>query len=379
MIFPLIERYKFLKIFLAVLVIAGFVIVLYGSHFDIRLTGYDNLELYRGAKERNTLGKIFDFSYFSKGGDPPSAYYNPVILLVWRFMVNNFDKDASPYHLLCISLHLINALIVFFLFRKLFKNNFFSFLAALSFAVFYQNFESVSWIAAGIATGLTTFFILSTLFLAIQYFKTNNKLFFIFSLLTFFIGTFTKEYAVFAFPMVASYYLLLQRKWELKLIKKDLFLLPYLILSLPIVLITLLRLESSAVVTKWGGTNFGVHMVYRSFDFLNYLITVIPVSFGFKMMVAILILMAIPVLIYFRLKDKRLLFFMAWLCCSIAPFIYSNFRNIYTLGRYLYLPSVAWFGLLYYIALSIKSKKIRIGATLGLIGYTILFNLSLIL
>ncbi len=373
-----IKNNKTIRILLILLILIISITFLYKPHFESKFGGGDNLEWYQEVKERNTLEKIFDYKYYS-GRFGPSSYFNPVQLLVWRYMVTHYDKNHYPYHLLCTLIHIINTIIVFFLLKTFIKNNFFSFGAALSFAIYYLNFETIGWISATITTGLAAFFILSTLFLSIKYFQTKNKFFYLSSLLTFAVGTFTKEYVVFVIPILLVYYLITQKKMVLKFIKTDLIFLPYLILSLPIILITFAKLNTSAIVTTWGGFNLGIHMFYRFTDFINYLITIVPVSFVIQIAVTAFILFSFPLLIYYGLKDKNLLFLTTWLVLLISIYIYSNFRDIYSLARYLYLPSVAWFGLLYYIAANVRNKKTKIITSFCLINYTIILNLFLIL
>ncbi len=367
-----------IKILLILAILIVSIVVLYKPHFKIKFGGYDNLEWYNEAQERDTLEKIIDYKYYS-GRYGPSAFFNPIQLFIWRYMTTHYEKSPFPYHLLSTLIHIINTIIVFFILRMFIKSNFFSFVATLSFAIYYLNFRTIEWIAAAITTGLATFFILSTFFLAIKYFQTKKRCFLILSLLIFFLGTFTKEYVVFTIPLLLAYYLIIQRKKVLKFVETDPFVLPYFMLSLPIILITLAKLNNSAIVNRWGGTNFGIHMFYRFIDFINYLITAIPVSFNIKMAIAMFILFSFPLLIYYGLRDKNLLFLVVWLIVFISIYIYSNFRNIYTLARYLYLPSIAWFGLLYYIAANIKNIKMKIVTSFCLINYTIIFNLFLIL
>ena len=340
--------------------------------------GGDNLEWYQEAKERDSLKKIWDFQYYS-GRLGPSAFYNPIQLTIWRYMANKYGQQFYPYNILGMLIHLINVIIVFFLVNKFIKNKFFSFLAALSFGIFYLNFKTITWIVAGICWGLVAFCTLATLLLAIKYFQTKNIFFYLFSLIIFFLGTFIKEAVVFAIPVLLAYYFIIQREKTFKFIKNDLFVIPYFILSLPIVLITFIRLNESAITNVWGGANFGVHMFYRFIDFFHYLIAVIPASFSVQMAIIMFILLFFPVLIYCGLKNKTLLFLFVWLILSLSISIFQNFRNIYDLGRYLYLSSVVWFALLYYIVANIKNLKIKIISFFFLINYTIVLNLFLIL
>ena len=222
MIISQIKNKKFLKILLILLILIISTIFVYRPIFKIKFGGGDNLEWYNEAQERYSFKKIIDYKYYS-GRPGPSAYFNPVQLLVWRYMVVRYDKDPYPYHLLSLLIHIINIIIAFFLLKIFIKSNFFSFAATLSFELYYQNFKTIGWTAAGITTGLSLFFILSTIFLAIKYLQTKNKFFYFSSLLIFFVGTFVKEYVIFTIPLLLAYYLIIKREKILKIIKKDLF------------------------------------------------------------------------------------------------------------------------------------------------------------
>jgi len=373
-----IRKSDILKTSLILLVLISSVVFLFNPILKIKFGGGDNLEWYNEAKERNTIAKAFDFKY-SSGRLGPSAFFNPIQLIIWQYMTTNYGKLPYPYHVLSIFIHLVNVIIVFFLADKFIKNKLFSFLAALSFGVFYLNFQTIGWIAAGIAWGLVAFCILTTLLLTIKYFQTKNIFFYFFSLLIFFLGTFIKEIVVFAVPVLLAYYFIILREKVLKFMKSDLVVLPYFILSLPIILITLVRLNKSAITNVWGGVNFGAHMFYRFIDFSNHLITIVPVSSNAQMVIMVFVLLFFPALIYYGLKDKKLLFISIWLFLSLSISIFQNFRDIYSLDRYLYLSSIAWFSLIYYIIANIKNLKIKIISSLFLINYTIVLNLFLIL
>ncbi len=186
-----VNKTNFLIIFLILLILISVVVFLYGPIFKIKFGGGDNLEWYQESLERDTFSKIFDFKY-SSGRLGPSAYYNPLQLIIWRYMADNYGKQPYPYHLLSILLHLTNTVIAFFFANKFIKNKFFSFLAALSFGVFYLNFQTVGWIAAGICYGLSAFFLFSVFFLFLKYFQTKNIFFFFYFLFFFFFFLFFK-------------------------------------------------------------------------------------------------------------------------------------------------------------------------------------------
>ncbi|MCF7844803.1 MAG: hypothetical protein K9M03_03175 [Kiritimatiellales bacterium] len=361
-------------------IIFSVLIFYHEPYTDSKLTGYDNLEWYEGTIERDGVANFLDINFVStKNKYYHSTYYNPVQFFIWNGMISYFDNFAFPYKVLGILIHTINTLLVLAFIRLFIKNRAYSFAVAFSFFLFYPNHQTVGWIAAALTTGLSAFFILSTLLMQVCYFKTGNKLFYGAALILFATGIFTKEYVVFAALLVFLYYILLHRKRSLAFIKGDLVLLPYVLIPIPLILITLIRIQNSALVNIWGGFNFGINMVYRFVDLFTYLVVPVSLSIGAKMGTSIFVILIVPILLYLSRKDKCLMFLVLSLFILIAIFTYSNFRDIYTLERYLYLPSVMWFSILYYLALNIKNNIGRVLSALFLVGYTIIFNILLII
>lgn len=373
-------RSSALKALLIPLIILISALVFYSEPYtDDKLRGYDNLEWYEGTLERGNITNFLDINFVStKNKYYHSTYYNPVQFLIWNSMISHFDNFSFPYKIFCILLHIINTFLVIAFVKLFIKNRYFSFAVAFSFFLFYPNYHTVGWIAAAMTTGLSAFFILSTLLMQARYFQTNNKFFYISALILFAIGIFTKEYVVFAALLIFFYYIIFHRKRSFAFLKRDLILLPYALIPLPLILITLLRIQNSALVNIWGGFNFGINMVYRFIDLFTYLIVPVPLSIGTKIATSVFVLLIPPILLYLSRKDKILMFLVLSLFILIAIFTYSNFRDIYTLERYLYLPSVMWFTILYYLALNIKNNIGRVFSTLFLVGYTIILNILLI-
>lgn len=368
------------KIFLILAILTFsifFIHNIYNPYLNEKLDDEDSIPWIMEGITRATLGKFFDIQYFSHRN--VNINFSPFQLMFWYYTWVNFGEEPYLWHFLCNFIHLINTVIVFFLANKFIKNKFFSFLAALSFAVFLLNFNTLKWVASGITWGLTAFFMLTTFLLIIEYFKTKKRIFYFLSLLLFFTGTFVKETTVFSVPILFMYYLILQRKKELKFIKTDLFIIPYILLSLPIILITVIRPRMIPLAAAGSGFDLSIGAFYRLIDYINFLITIIPVSFNIELLTTAFSLSLFFVLIYFGLKNENLLFLTIWLLLLTSIPIFLNFNYVYNSSRYLYLPSIVWFILLYYIVSNIRKMKVKIITSFFLVNYTIVLNLFLIL
>jgi hypothetical protein len=141
------------------------------------------------------------WTYVSPSG---SLYYRPLIGL--SFLADTLLHGLSPFwmHLENILLHLINAVLVFFIvYHLLPENNRNTSLAPLFasflFALHPLNTESVNWIS-GRTDVLATMFLLVTSLLLLKYKAGNEKRYFLVSLVTLLAAAFSKETALAFLP-----------------------------------------------------------------------------------------------------------------------------------------------------------------------------------
>lgn len=326
------------------------------------LGGGDNGEWRDEARERNTWQSVLDTRYYS-GRQGPSAYYNPVQMLVWQALLASFDYDTEirPYMVFLLIVHSLNVLLVYLLARELVVKRVSSFCAALCFGVFFPNWHTAGWAAAMITTGVSGLFMLAALLLFALSFRAHRWLLLSCSVVLYVLALFTKEFAVFTIPILGAYSLAVHRERTLRPRRSDLLLLPYCLATVPMAVIVLSRLGGSAITNEWGGFNFGVHMAYRFFDYLIYLVTAVPAGPFVKLALAACFLVAIPFVVWRSFHDRVLAFLATWLVISVSVYSFSNFRDLVTLQRYLYQPSVPWFLFLFFV----------VSRPRGWIGYTL--------
>ncbi|MDI6742338.1 MAG: tetratricopeptide repeat protein [Smithella sp.] len=94
--------------------------------------------------------------------------WNPVVWLSFMFDYELFGLNAGGYHWTNVILHLLNAVLLFFLFRNLTGALWRSAFVAALFAVHPMNVESVAWIAER-KNVLSTFFWILTMLLYVRY------------------------------------------------------------------------------------------------------------------------------------------------------------------------------------------------------------------
>jgi len=131
-------------------------------------------------------------------------YYRPLLMLTFFADKYLWGFDESFMHLENILIHALNAVLVFWIASRLFKqaaqNLELPLLSALLFALHPINTEAVAWIS-GRTDPLATIFVLSSLLLLIKGLETNRPFFLLSSTILLIIGGMCKEVAVFFFPV----------------------------------------------------------------------------------------------------------------------------------------------------------------------------------
>lgn len=315
-------------------------------------------------------------------------YFEPVLNLIFSVNCFFFKLNPAGYYTFSMGVHLLNSVILYFLFLALFPGNKTgAFLSSMLFAVLYAHHQPVLWISAFVHLVSTMVYLL-TFFLFVRYDKTQNQRTYVLCLFSFLLCLLTKESTV-SLPLVLLSYTLCFRKYHRDegTLKK---LLPFFFLSLCYILFFQLW-KGFTFQTKYGGTGFavGTHFfpVLASSFLEIFLATLGLVLFagrytgtqGFLLNLFLAACILIWILIDAKKKPdvKRenrftaefsfgLIFFL----CSFA--LFSFFRELIGYGsfhryRYFYLPSAGFclsFGYLFSFLWSASLKKTPAGKLL---------------
>ena len=105
----------------------------------------DNIAIHK----LSNIGSFFTGSSFYGGGSEKlvGMYYRPMMTLTFSLLYTIFGAKAFPFHLLSLTLHILNATLVFILFKKFFSKNL-SLLLTLLFLVHPIQTEVVNYISA---------------------------------------------------------------------------------------------------------------------------------------------------------------------------------------------------------------------------------------
>jgi len=370
-----------IKTFFVLLLITTTVLVTYSRHLTLHFDNGDDAEFLAEAQQKDTIWKILDYNFPSSQNSMAQSYFVPIQTLIWRTLSTTSDRNPYYFYLFIILLHAINAIIVYFIAKQILQNTLPSALAALSFAIFYPNYHTTEWLGASISYVPGSFFYLLTLLLYLKYTQTKDNRWIATSYITFFIGLFTREIHLWLIPIITIHYLLFIRvKSHLRIKRQDLIPIIYSVLSLPLIYIMLMKMSNPnyTIRSLWGGFNFGVNMLYRLMHYISYMITAVSVGQGMEMILAYTLLLSIPFIACWALRDKTVLFLILTIIITLSVFITNNFRDIYALSRHLYTASAFWFILIYYGYSRIGDPRIRTFSYSLLLSYTVLYNLVLI-
>ncbi|MHB9154251.1 MAG: tetratricopeptide repeat protein [Endomicrobiales bacterium] len=160
-------------------------------------------------------------------GAPHTGLYVPLVLSSYALEYRLFGLRPAAFHATNLLLHVVNALLVFWLFLLLTKRRPAAFIAALLFALHPLHVESVAWISER-KDVLYAFFFLASFLLYLQHRDKGGAARYIFSLAAFLFSLLSKPMAV-TLPLVllATDRLLYEEKIKKSLVK----LLPFFVLA----------------------------------------------------------------------------------------------------------------------------------------------------
>lgn len=154
-------------------------------------------------KSFKNLPHIFNTGIFC-GELPGNNFYRPVQALVNMFDFAIWRNNPFGFHLTNICLHIICAIALYYLFKRLFKKGLAAFLSACLFIVHPANVEAVGYIS-GRADILVLLFLLISFITYVNFRLSGEKKYFAYSVVFFGLGIFSKELAIAAiliYPLI---------------------------------------------------------------------------------------------------------------------------------------------------------------------------------
>lgn len=305
-----------------------------------------------------------------------------------------FPLNVFPVAIFAIFFHTANVLIVFFLARKLFKNNFSALLGSLFFAINSVSQSAVSWPAASTNILPSTTLILIAIFFFFRYLDDFKQKWLGLSFLLIYVSLFFKETGIYLFLLIPVFAFFYSKQ------KISSFIKTYWYFFLTVLLIVTYRIlgfksvsgpealfltgnskyffDSIAVrAILYPLTSFSLSIIPPDV-FLNFARYITNVYYPFILegqfilvaqtivldLLAIILSTAIVFvsLPLFNVSEskirKNMIFWFVFLLASFLPYIIISKSYSYLESRYYYLAAVAW-GMIFAWVADLATKKIK--------------------
>ena len=295
------------------------------------------------------------WNIFSK---PIVANYFPLQILSFAVDYRIWNIQPFGYHLHNVLLHFLNAVLVFFLLKKIFSNLWVSFFAALLFGLHPVNVESVTWVAE--RKNVLSLALMLSSFSAYLYYveerrPTWKKAFYLMAFFLFLLSLLTKVSAVVLPFLFILYDLCFQKRTKWGMVKDKI---PFFFLALLFSVLTVWIYHSGKYLVSYhGGSPYATFlaMINVFVEYIIYLIvpiyldhlywTPVPQTIFERQVLlsmAAIVLLALLAWWSFR-KDRVFFFWMGWFFISLLPVLNIVPLAILRADRYMYLPAIGFF------------------------------------
>lgn len=314
--------------------------------------------------------------------------------LLYYISFKFFPFNVLPIVLFSLVFHFVNAILLFFLIKKVFKGVLPSLLGSLFFALNSVSQSAVTWAGAVAGTLPSTTLILISLFLYFNYVETNKGRWLTISFVLIYISLFFKETGIFLFLFLPFISLLFKKYSRSKFIKTFWY---YLLAALVVAVIRIIELKAVphtqalflTGVSKFYYSSFIVRaLLYplTSFSlsiipptiFLNFARYITNVYYPFFPpeqfiliaqtvvldLISIIFSIVLFVLFFYLLRitnlkiRKNVIFILVFVVASFLPYIIISKSYAYLDSRYYYLASVGW-GLIFAWIFVLIGKKVK--------------------
>lgn len=207
----------------------------------LRWVGDCNLLMQKGVL--NCSSKIDVLAnFFTNSGD---FFYRPGMKAYFFLIYNSQFGGLSPviYHIVSLSIHTANTIIIFLISTRLLKNKFLAFLSSLIFLLLSSHSETIYWISAS-GHLFATLFILLGLFLYIKWSEKGNSVYLMASLASVFAAPLFHEYGVIGPVLIIAIGLVNTRFSDRKVHKAEKK--HYIFYAIPLVLYLILKIVSNS-------------------------------------------------------------------------------------------------------------------------------------
>jgi len=345
-----------LKILLAILIILSVTSISYFPTIENDFVNWDD----DGYVIKNELIKEFTFKNIKKIFTTSFvSMYTPIAVLSYAVEYKIFNLNPHAYHTTNLIFHLLNSIVVFWLFLILSRNNKISFFVSIFFAIHPMHVESVAWIAER-KDVLYALFYLGSMIAYLRYLKNfDQKKYLILSIILFIISLFTKPMAVslpFVLFLLDYYY---ERKIEKRAIIEKI---PFFVLAIFFSILAVYT-ESDAIEREllYSFPEITVFFFYRSCFYFFKLFMPLNLSaihpypnkidglLPFKFILSpfiftLIVILLIYLSIRFKKHRKTIIFGVLFFYITIAPVLqFIPVGQAIVAERYTYIPYLGLF------------------------------------
>ena len=401
-------RQNKIPIFIFVILIAG--LVAYSNIYKNQFLWDDEFMMQRNTflQSFSNIPKIFTVSS-SGGSGHLDNLYRPMQVVSYLFTFQIGGLNPLPFHILNILIHLSNAVLIFFLIKKIFKKDILAFFTSLLWVVHPIHTEAVTYMS-GTPDPLITFFALMSFILYIKFRESSKLHYILLSALSFVFALFSKETIV-IFPglLVIYEFINAEKRFSFKNLKSHLknYYCTFIFLGISIIYF-IMRLT----VLKFGDTlNFyttanvySSSLYFRILTFMAsllayYYLLFFPANlhmernfpifidfFNWQIFLSLAILLALGFILYTYLRKseitqagKIITFGILWFFISFIPMSGIIPVNSILLEHWLYFPSIGFFLLVaFLLTLLFENKKYRtLSISLVVVIVIILLSITL--
>jgi len=297
---------------------------------------------------QENLKKIFTSQYV--------AMYLPVTMLSYSLDYYFFDLNPRAYHTTSLIIHLLNCILVFYLFLLLSENTLSSFIIAILFGIHPLHVESVAWISER-KDVLCCLFFLAGLINYIYYKKREKKLFYIISLIAFILSLMSKTMSI-TLPLIL---VIIERFFHNKTRNPAVEKIPFFLISAVFGIIAFLT--QTEAMEKHSSLTFLDNLCIASYGILFYLYkTIFPLNLSAfypypektgnflpaHFLISSFIVIILAVIIIFSGKyTKKIIFGSLFFLITILPVIkIVPIGDAMAADRYTYIPLLGIFYIL---------------------------------
>lgn len=310
-------------------------------------------------KDWKNLPSLFTKNYFQASGE---LSYRPVVTLSYFIDYSIGHLNPHGYHLTNLLIHVLNALLAFFLILQITQDNKIAGVSSLFFSVHPILTEAVNSIGFREDLLCAVFFVLALLFYVKQYTSGYKKTCYGIALTAYTFSLFSKEMAV-SLPLIIFVMDFLFPQPGLPLKKRIArYYSGFLFISGGYLMLRFVFLKNATVPAVYPGNSLVTNFLTMSKVIASYIkLWFLPVvlnadyhvtfetsaarpSFLLPFLLLICVIL-ITLRLYFK-KQREITFFILWMFITLVPVV-----NIIPIGnimaeRYLYLPSLGFCGFL---------------------------------